>query len=373
VIILKIPATKAYFNTEDKRFILQKFDEILDGESFLAQHKYCEEFERLFSEYTGSKFGATTNSGTSALEVIFRSLGCKGYDVIVPTNTFAATAFAVIHAGGRPIFADCSTDLTVDPEDVKRKITKNTKAIVTVHIGGLVSPQTEELKELCEEKDIYFVEDAAHAHGSMLNNQKAGTFGIAGAFSFFSTKVMTSGEGGMIVTDNENLYNKAKILRDQAKIKKGNYQNYHEDLGYNWRMTEVQALMGITQLKNLENFIARRNELAKIYDEELSDLQNLTILERPANVRHNYYKYIAFLSGVNRDKLHEGLKVRGINMGGYVYEIPLHLLPVFEEFSHRRLPVAEDLCSRHICPPIYYTLSDDEAMYVGKSIKEYLK
>ena len=320
MIVLKIPATKIYFSAEDKAYILQKFEEILDGKSFLAQYKYCEEFETLFSEYMGSEYGATTNSGTSALEIIFRSLGCKGHDVIVPTNTFAATAFAVIHAGGRPIFADCSTDLTIDPEDVRSKITENTKAIVTVHIGGLISPHTEELRELCEEKDVYLVEDAAHAHGSMLNNQKAGTFGIAGAFSFFSTKVMTTGEGGMIVTADENLCNKAKILRDQAKIKKGNYQNYHEELGYNWRMTEVQALMGITQLKNLERFIARRNELAKIYDEELSDLQNLTILERPTNVRHNYYKYIAFLSGVDRNKLHEDLKTKGISMGGYVYK-----------------------------------------------------
>jgi len=372
---MKIPATKPYFGQEDVAYILEKFKNILEGKSFLTQYKYCEEFERRFAGYTGSKFAVTTNSGTAALEIIFRALGCKGFDVIVPTNTFAATAFAVINAGGRPIFADCTDDLTVDPEDVKKKISDKTKAIVTVHIGGIVSPRTKELVELSEENDIYLVEDAAHAHGSMLDNKKAGTFGIAGAFSFFSTKVMTTGEGGMIVTDDEELYRKSMILRDQAKTKKGNYQNYHEELGYNWRMTEVQALMGLTQLNNLEGFIKRRNEIARIYDEELGDCPNLSILETPTNVRRNYYKYIAFLENYNRDKLYEELKTKGVSMGGYVYEIPLHLQPAFKEFSEGRgsLSVSEDLCSRHICPPIYYTMTDEEAIYVAESIRECLR
>lgn len=371
---MKIPSTLPYFSQESTEYILKNFRDILEGKSFLTLYKHCEEFEKKFANYVGTKYALTTNSGTSALEAIFQTLDVKGYDVIIPANTFGATAFAAIKAGARPVFADIGNDLTINPEDVVKRITDKTKVIVTVHIGGMVSPNTYDLLELCKKKGIYLVEDVAHAHGSILDRKKAGTFGIASAFSFFSTKVMTTGEGGMVVTNNEKIANKVKIIRDQAKIKKGNYQNYHEELGYNWRMTEVQALMGIAQLDMLEEFIKRRNEIAKIYDSELKDIDKLSILKTPSNVRHNYYKYVMFLNNYDREKLSQELKQKyNISMGGYVYEIPLHQQPVFREYINGNLPVAEDLCSIHICPPIYYTMTNEEVLYVTDSIKEVLK
>jgi len=372
---MKIASTMPFFPAEDIEWILSRFKEILDGKSFLSQYKYCQEFERAFSNYVGSKYAVTTSNGTCSLEIIFRCLNLKGYDIIVPANTFAATAFAIMHAGGRPVFADCCQDLTINPEDVKRKITDKTKAIVTVHIGGLVSPKTCELIDLCKDKELYLIEDAAHAHGTMLDGKKAGTFGIAGSFSFFSTKVMTTGEGGMITTDDREIYEKALVLRDQAKIRKGIYQNYHEEIGYNWRMTEIQALMGIKQLERLEEFIKRRCEIAKIFDEKFTDMNDLTPLRTPENVRHNYYKYIAFLrEGINREDLQKTMKEKyEISMGGYVYEIPLHQQPAFKEYRTEPLPVSEDLCNRHICPPIYYQMKDEEVQYVANSITKYLK
>ncbi|MBI2829945.1 MAG: DegT/DnrJ/EryC1/StrS aminotransferase family protein, partial [Chloroflexi bacterium] len=252
---------------------------------------------------------------------------------------------------------------------VEKKLTPRTKAVVTVHIGGLVSPHTLELADICKRKGIYLIEDAAHAQGSAYGDQKAGTFGIGGAFSFFSTKVMTTGEGGMVITSDESIYKKALVLRDQAKIVKGSYQNYHEELGYNWRMTEVTALMGITQLDLLDKFIERRNQIAKIYDEELANVKNLRILRRPSAARHNYYKYIGFLENYDREKLQKEVKEKfGVSMGGYVYEIPLHKQPAFKEFVDGSLPRAEDLCQRHVCPPIFYTMTDEEAHYAGNSI-----
>lgn len=370
---MKIGAPKPYFSDEDITFIIEKFKEILQGKSFLTQYKYCEELEKEFAKYIGTKYAVTTSSGTCSMEIILRTLGLRGCEIIVPTNTFAATAFAVIHSGNTPVFVDCGKDLTADPANVEEKITDRTKAVFTVHIGGLVSPNTEKIKRICEENNLYFIEDAAHAHGSSFNGKKAGTFGIANSFSFFSTKVMATGEGGMITTDDEKIYNLSKELRDQAKILKGPYQNYHERIGYNWRMLEVSALLGLVQLRKLDDFIKRRNEIAKIYNETLDGVIGLEILKVPKECVHNFYKYIIFLEKLDRIKLQEIMKKEyDISMGGYVYEIPLHQQPAFKEFVNGSLPVAEDLCSRHISVPLHHTMKDEEAIYVAESLKKAL-
>lgn len=261
--------------------------------------------------------------------------------------------------------------MTIDPEDVKKKVTDKTKAIVTVHIGGLVSPHTSDLVELCENKGISLVEDAAHAHGSMLDNRKAGTFGVAGAFSFFSTKVMTTGEGGMITTNDAEIYEKVKLLRDQAKV---GGREYHEIVGNNWRMSEFQAILGLVQLELLDYFIAERQRLARIYDKEFENVPLLKPLRVPQNVRHNFYKYVVFTPrGFDRDALRQRMKTEfGASLSGCVYELPCHLQPVFKNLTHGSLPVTEDLCSRHICPPVYVTMTDEEAAYVVDSIRRCL-
>lgn len=368
---MKVAGTKYYFSPESIDFILKKYREILETGTFLTMGKFCKEFEEKFANYVGSRYAVSVNSGTAALEIILRSLGVKGSDVIVTTNTFAATVFAILHAGGRPIFADCTRDLTLDPSDAERRITNDTKAIVTVHVGGLVSPHTLELKEICEKRGLALVEDAAHAHGSALNNKKAGKWGVAAGFSFFPTKVMTTGEGGMITTDDERLYEDALLLRDQTKVKG---RNYHEKIGYNWRMTEFQALMGVVQLNDLDRFIEKRNDIARIYDGELHGLRSLSVLEIPSNVRHNFYKYIAFLNGNSPEDLQRELQEKyRISLGGYVYEIPCHLQPVFKEFNRGNLPLSEDLCKRHISLPIYFNMTSDEVMYVADSLRRCLK
>ena len=368
-----IPPFKYYFPPKAIDFITSKIREILENHEYLTMGKYCEEFEEKFANYIGVKHAISVNSGTSALEIIFRAINVEGYEVIVPTNTFAATAFAVIRAGGKPVFADCIEDLTVDPNDVKKHITDKTKAIVTVHIGGLVSPHTHELIELCEDKGIYLVEDCAHAHGSMLDGKKAGTFGIAGAFSFFPTKVMTTGEGGMITTNDDDIANMAKLLRNQGKIK-GNMVGV---VAYNWRMTEFQAIMGLAQLSLLEEIIEKRTNIARIYDEVLKDNEVLRPLKIPENVRHNYYKYIVFLPKKRKPEvLREHLKKNyNISLSGYVYEIPLHKQPPFQKYVSKKdkYPRAEDLCSRHIALPIYPEMTPKEAYYVAESLLSSIK
>jgi dTDP-4-amino-4,6-dideoxygalactose transaminase len=173
---MKVPPVKIYFPEQDRREILEKFDGILQS-GRLTLGEYTKEFEEKFASYCGSKYAVAVNSGTSALEIILRALDVKGSSVIVPTNTFLASAFAVVHAGAKVIFTDCGDDLNLDTKSVKSAITPDTKGIILVHIGGNIPEQLPALQELCEKNDLFLVEDAAHAHGSTMDGKKAGTLG----------------------------------------------------------------------------------------------------------------------------------------------------------------------------------------------------
>ena len=219
---MRVPAAKIYFPEGDRKKILKQVNEILESGQ-LTLGKYTKEFEEEFAKYVGVKYAVAVNSGTSALEIPLRALGIQGFSVIVPTNTFFATPASVIHAGGKVIFADMTENLCLDPDSVKQKIQKDTRGIIIVHIGGVVPPQITEIQAICHEHNLFLIEDAAHAHGSTLNGKSAGTFGDAAAFSFYPTKVMTSGEGGMIVTNSFWRISYFKIL---ATLKPGFLQDW---------------------------------------------------------------------------------------------------------------------------------------------------
>jgi dTDP-4-amino-4,6-dideoxygalactose transaminase len=359
------------FSSEDIAWVLERIREVLETRAFLTLGRHGEQFERQFAEWAGVPYAVAVNSGTAALEIIFRALRLDGHEAIIPTNTFAATAFAALHAGGKVVFADSGEDLSVDPKDVERRITPRTKVVVAVHVGGLLSPGARALKELCDRKGLYLVEDAAHAQGSRLDGQAAGSLGVAGAFSFFSTKVTTTGEGGMIVTSDRAIADKARLLRDQAKVEGA---NYHEDVGYNWRMTELQAILGLAQLRRLGEFIGRRAHIARIYDAGWAQERNVHPIAIPSGSRPNYYKYVLFLKDKAPGEVSKQLRERyGVRLGGYVYDIPCHEQPVFRNAVQERLPRAEDLCRRHICPPIYPSLTDEEANYVVNAVQEVVR
>jgi len=285
---MQIPAAKIYFPEEDRKSLLAKIDDILTTGQ-LTLGKYNRQFEEEFARYVGTEYAVAVNSGTSALEIILRALDIEGHSVIVSTNTFFATPASVIHAGGKVIFADIADNLCLDPESIEKNIREDTKAVIVVHIGGTVPPQLIRIKEICQAQGIFLIEDAAHAHGSNLLDQKAGSFGIAAAFSFYPTKVMTSGEGGMITTNDGKLYQRARIFRDQGKS--GFERNLHVELGYNWRMSEIHAVIGLYQFRRLEEFIAQRRKIAQFYDEELKGVNGLTPVRIPSGSESNYYKY----------------------------------------------------------------------------------
>jgi len=366
----KVPAAKIQFLPEDRIWIADRIQEVL-ASGQLTLGKYGAEFEKNFAQLCGTRHAVAVNSGTSSLEIILRSLGIEGKDVLVPTNTFFATAAAVVHAGGNPILIDMDPEsFAIRPEDVEKAITAQTAGLIQVHIGGIVSAQTPELVEWTRAKGLWLVEDAAHAHGSSHHSISAGAFGIASSFSFYPTKVMTSAEGGMIVTDDDRIAEEARIYRDQGKA--SFTVNAHVRMGYNWRMSEPHAIIGLKHLERLPAMIEERRIIASIYDKGLGEFNNLNSLKIPNGGICNYYKYIAVMKDKqDRKELKTVLRERyGVSLAGEVYEEPLHKQPVFAQYAPDPLPVSEDLCARHICLPVFAGMKRSDATQVLEALKD---
>lgn len=365
-----VPAAKIQFLPEDRLWIAERIQEVL-ASGQLTLGKYGAAFEEKFARFCGTSHAVAVNSGTSSLEIILRSLGVDGRDVLVPTNTFFATAAAVVHAGGRPVLVDMDPEtFSVRTDDIEKALTPNTAGMIVVHIGGIVSSQLPALESLAKEKGLWLVEDAAHAHGSSFRSIRAGAFGIAGSFSFYPTKVMTSAEGGMIVTNDDRIAEEAKIYRDQGKA--SFTVNAHVRMGYNWRMSEPHAIIGLKHLERLPDMIAERRAIAAVYDRELAECRNLRPLAVPEGGESNYYKYIAVMKEArDRKELRSILRERfGVSLAGEVYEEPLHRQPVFAPFAKKSLPVSEDLCARHICLPVFSGMRQEDAEQVLTAIRE---
>ncbi|MBI2870412.1 MAG: DegT/DnrJ/EryC1/StrS family aminotransferase [Candidatus Omnitrophica bacterium] len=365
---MNVPGAKIVFFEEDKDWILKEVRTVLDtGQLTLGRHGRA--FEEDFASAHGARYAVATNSGTSSLEIILRAIGVEGREVIVPTNTFFATAAAVVHAGATPVFADIGETFALTPETIEERLTPKTAAVMLVHIGGMITPDIAAIQTLCRRHRLVLVEDAAHAHGSSRDGRLAGTFGAAGSFSFYPTKIMTSGEGGMIVTDDEAIRNEALIYRDQGK--KDFSSNFHVRMGYNWRMSELHAIVGLAQLKRLKQFIAARTRIARIYDEGLGRMEGITPVIESAGGAGCYYKYLAVLDdGISRPAFKKLLREKyGVALSGEVYETPLHRHPVFEAVGKGAFPVAERLCARHICLPIFSDMTEAQAEYVLESLK----
>jgi perosamine synthetase len=366
---VQVPAARIVFSEADRAEIAEATARILaTGQLTLGPHTRA--FEEAFAQAHGAPFAVAVNSGTAALEIILRAVDVAGHDVVLPTNTFAATAFAVLRAGGRPVFADVdAATFALTADTVAAVLTERTKAVVTVHVGGLIPAEVTRLAALCDRRGLALVEDAAHAHGSAHAGQHAGRFGVAAAFSFYPTKVITSGEGGMIVTSDERLRGEALVYRDQGKA--GFLGNVHIREGYAWRMSEIHAVTGLVHLRRLPEFLAVRARIAARYDAAIDAIDSLSRPRTPPGDVNNHYKYIVLpRPGLDRSSVRKELKEKhGVGLAGEVYEAPLHQQPVFEALADGPLPVAEDICARHICLPLHSDMTDAEADHVLDALR----
>lgn len=361
---MRVPAARVVFDQEQRARISALVDQSL-AQGSLTLGPLTKEFEAAYAERHGSPHAVAVSSGTAALEIILRSIGVSGREVVVPANTFYATAGAVVHAGARPVFADVSAaTLALSAEALRAVVGPATGAVVLVHIGGMISPEVDEIRAICDQRGIPLVEDAAHAHGSSLGGRPAGSFGRAAAFSFYPTKVLTSGEGGMILTGDAGLRDEAVIYRDQGKGSFAN--NDHVRLGYAWRMSELHAAVGLVHLEALDRAIEVRRSVARRYDRGLAEIDGVEPVSEPQGCISNYYKYVALLApGMDRQRLKKILAAEHeVSLSGEVYTTPLHLQPVFSEYCSGPLPAAEDVCARQICLPVHSDMSDAEVDHV---------
>jgi dTDP-4-amino-4,6-dideoxygalactose transaminase len=358
------------FPAEDRAQIAAAVTEIL-ASGMLTLGQYTKAFEAEFGAAHAAPHAVAVASGTAALDIALRAVGVRGREVIVPANTFYATAAAVLQAGGRPVFADIDpATFALSRETVEQALTGGTAAVVHVHIAGLISPGVVDVRALCDERGIALIEDAAHAHGSTLSEAFAGSFGVAAGFSFYPTKVVTSGEGGMVLTASQRLAEEARIYRDQGKGSFG--ANHHVRLGYAWRMSEQNAVTGLVHLRRMGEFIARRREVAARYDKALGGLDGLRPLTEPAECRGNIYKYIVLLPpGTDRAAFKAELASRyQVRLAGEVYDLPLHRQPVLADYAGPSLPVSEQMCDRHVCLPVHSDMTDGEIDEVVAAVTE---
>ena len=371
---MQIKIASPEFNRSDRSFLYRKIENILSSK--LSMGKNVEEFEKKFSKYIGTKFAVAMNSCTSTLECVLSFYSKRGKEVILPSQTFIANGSAVINSGLKPVFSEISSKhFCLDINDVKKKISKKTAAVIIVHMSGYLSYDIFKLKEICKKKKIVLIEDCAHAVGSQIKDKKAGTFGDAGCFSFYPTKILTTGEGGMLTTNNKKLAEFARSYQNRGRDIKKNYEVYNF-LGRNVRMTEISAVLGIIQLKKIKIFLKNRRQVANTYKKLLKSNKFLNII-LPKDIKQTSCWKIPIVINkkFNRDLIIKKLLSKGIETDKAYYP-PLHLQPAVKNlynFKKGLIPKTEDLLSRHICLPSHQSMSVQEAKYVCKLINKLIK
>ncbi len=366
-----VHSAKPYFHPDDRENILADIKKILEtGQLIMGDN--LKQFEEDFAKYTECKYGVGVISGTAALQILYQYYDVKDKEVIVPTNTFMATATAVIYAGGTPIIADIDPDyLCSGPNEIREKITDKTKGVCVVHLGGLVHPKMDEIKALCKEKGLFLIEDASHAHGSEYHGKKVGSLTDAACFSFYPTKVFTTGSGGMIVTDDEKLKEFAISVRHHGA---GTSLLDINKLGNHWVMNEILATIGKDTLPRLDEWVDKRNHIADIYTKGLKNNPKLKLILPPENTKSAYYKYSIVLDdSIDRDKMMEILGKEYQIGTGALYWPSVHTMPLMKYmygYKEGDLPKSEKALKQAICLPMHVQITDEDAERVVHDFQE---
>ncbi len=329
--------------------------------------KFVELFEGDFATFCGVSEALTVSNGTVALHLAMAALGIgPGDEVIVPDLSFVATANAVLHAGATPVFADIDpVSLCLCPASFKSKITSRTKAVIPVHLYGHPADM-DAICAIADDHEIFVIEDAAEAHGAELKGRRVGSMGICGTFSFYGNKNMTTGEGGMITSNDSQFAEKCRYLRDHAMDPSKRY--WHTEPGFNYRLTNIQAALGCAQLDRLPQFLARRREIFLAYEESLRDYPKVQLNRTLPGASNSYWIICAEIADIDsgiRDEVIAGLKARGVDSRPYFY--PMSDMPYFKRAN---TPVSHRVAQRGLNLPTYTDLTDSQIAYVSKCLIE---
>lgn len=373
-----IPLFKIYWDNQD----VEEVASVIRKGMYWAIGPDIRKFENKVCEYVGVKCAVAINSGTSALHAVLAAhdIG-EGDEVIVPSFTFIATANAPLFVGAKPVFAEIEEETYgLDPADVERKVTPRTKAIIPIHYGG--SPcHIEELKRVAQKHNLIFIEDTAESLGAMVNGKKVGSFGDSAILSFCAPKVITTGEGGMILTDSRDIYEKVKLICNHGRAETADYfssteQMEYVTLGYNFRMSTMTAALGVAQIEKIDKIIRMRRENAKYLTEGLSTIEGIETPREPQGYFHVYQMYTIRIKGREgiRDRLKEYLVQHGI--GTQVYFAPVHLTLFYrQKFGYKggELPITERVSKEVLTLPMYPTLAKEEIDYILSQITDFMQ
>ncbi len=349
---------------EEKKAVIK----VLDS-GMLASGEQVSEFERRFAEYVGMKHGIATSSGTTALHAAMATIGIgRGDKVITTPFTFIASANSILYCGAEPVFVDIDArTFNIDPEKLEDALRENgdVKAILVVHLFGLPCDM-QRIMEIAEKYSVKVVEDCAQSHGAAINGKKAGSFGRVAAFSFYPTKNMTTGEGGAIVTDDEEIMERCRKLINHGRA--GRY--LHDTLGYNYRMTNIAAAIGLLQLSKLDEFNARRIANAAYLSERLSDLDWVEVPIVAEGFTHVFHQYTIKTEAAKRDFVAQSLRSSDID-SAIIYPLVVYKQPLYEALGYgdSGCPLAEQICGRVLSLPVHPSLEDSELEMVVKAMR----
>ena len=361
----KYPVYQPSLTGNEKKYV----DECLDSTWISSKGKFVNEFEKNFSHYIGVKNGTGVCNGTVAIHLALVALGIgEGDEVIVPTFTYIASANPILQVGAKPVFVDSKRDSwQVDPEDIKAKITPKTKALMVVHLYGHPCDM-DEIMKIAKEHNLFVIEDCAEAIGSEYKGKKVGSFGDVSCFSFFGNKTITCGEGGMVLTNSDYLYGRLVHFKCQGLAKYREY--WHDTMGYNYRMTNIQAAIGLAQFEQIDKFIEKKQKLAHWYQEKLKDLP-IVFHNAIGNVKHTYWMCsILVASEEERENLRNYLKEQGIETRPTFY--PIHTMPIYAQ-KYECHPIAEDIALRGINLPSYPALEEKDINYICDKINNFYR
>ena len=375
---MRIPFSKPWITKND----INSVNKALKNR-WLSNGPNLKKFEETMSKFLNVKYSMGVSSGTSGLHLALKVLNLKpGDEVIVPTLTFVATVNAVLYCDAKPVLADvCNDTFNIDPLEIKKRISKRTRAIIVVHYGGQTC-QMDKISKFCKKKNIFLIEDCAHALGSKFKNKFCGSIGNIGIFSFYPTKIITTGEGGMVTTNDPHIAEKIRKLRShclsitaEKREKLTEWKYDVTGLGYNYRMSELNAALGLSQLRRIKIILSKRKKIAKKYDKYLLKISGIKIPKINIDCDHVFHLYTIIIDShypLTRDQLFEKFVKKGI--GSSIQYIPIHkfkYLKNFVSFKNKDFPIANNLNKKIISLPIFPQMKDVEIRKVVNIIKKY--